>query len=112
LDHGRVNFEDEFTLIPVFLGLFGGVVTLMLAMTEKRTSTDFFIFFWTMLLMIWVGVMGLGLHVNADLSETGEQIVWERFIRGAPVMAPMLFANMGLLGLITMVGAEVQKREA
>jgi hypothetical protein len=27
----------------------------------------------------------------------------ERFLRGAPIMAPMLFANMGLIGLIVLL---------
>lgn len=62
------------------------------------------------MLMVWVGVMGMGLHINFDLPE-GPQggINTERLIRGAPVMAPMLFANMGLLGIISMVGAEVYR---
>ena len=109
VDHARTNFEDFFVYIPVVLGFFGTCITLLIANYEKHTKWDYFIFFWVMILMIWVGVMGLGLHINADLPE-GPQggINTERFIRNAPVMAPMLFANMGLLGLIAMVGAEIQ----
>lgn len=111
LDHGRTQFEDIFVWIPVVLGLFGAIVTTLLAIYQQRTSTDFFIFFWVMMLMVLVGVFGVGLHINADLPEGGAEggIVTERFIRRAPVMAPMLFANMGLLGIITMVGAEVSE---
>ena len=61
-----------------------------------------------MLLMLAVGVIGLGLHVNADLPEGEPGIQVERFIRGAPVMAPMLFAIMGSFGLITMIDAPVE----
>lgn len=112
VDHSRTNFDDFFVWIPVVLGLFGTIVTLILANYEEHSKWDYFIFFWVMMLMIWVGVMGLGLHINADLPE-GPQggINTERFIRNAPVMAPMLFANMGLLGLITMVGAEVKEED-
>ena len=112
IDHSRTEFEDFFVWIPVVLGIFGTVVTIVMATYERHTRADYFIFFWVMMLLIWVGVMGLGLHINADLPE-GPQggINTERFIRNAPVMAPMLFANMGLLGIIAMVGAEVDEKE-
>lgn len=112
LDHGRTDFENNFVWIPTFAGIFGTSITLIMAMYERHTTADYFIFFWVMLLMVWVGVMGMGLHINADLPE-GPQggINTERLIRGAPVMAPMLFANMGLLGIISMVGAEVYREE-
>lgn len=106
IDHSRTNFEDIFVWIPEILGLFASVVTITLALYKRPTASDYFIFFWTMMLMILVGVMGMALHINVDLPEGGEGIVLERFIRGAPPMAPMLFANMGLLGIITMVGAD------
>lgn len=65
-----------------------------------------------MMLMIGMGVLGSALHINPDLPE-GPQggLNTERFIRGAPVMAPLLFANMGILGIITMFGAEVEDEE-
>ena len=112
LDHGRTDFENNFVWIPTFAGIFGTCITLIMAMYERHTPSDYFIFFWVMMLMLWVGVMGMGLHINADLPE-GPQggINTERLIRGAPVMAPMLFANMGLLGIISMVGAEVYRAE-
>lgn len=111
LDHGRTDFEDVFVWIPVVTGTFGGIVTLMMAFYAQRSHADYFIFFWVMILMVIVGVVGLGLHINADLPETGREIVAERFIRGAPPLAPLLFANLGLLGIITMVGAEVKEQE-
>jgi hypothetical protein len=56
----------------------------------------------TMLLLIGVGVLGSALHVNANLIAEGT-IVGERFIRGAPFLAPLLFSNMGALGLIALL---------
>ena len=58
-----------------------------------------------MLLMIVVGVIGAVLHVLDDLIAAGTFVV-ERFIRGAPFLAPLLFANMGSLGLIVLLGPE------
>jgi len=107
LDHGRTDFEEIWVWIPVVIGLFGAVATTMMAIYEKHTESDYLIYFWVMLLQIATGVLGMGLHINADLPEGGSGIVIERFIRGAPLMAPMLFAIIGAFGLITMVDAEV-----
>lgn len=109
MDHGRTDFDNIFVWIPVIFGVFGTVATLLLALYEDRTSNDYLIFFWTMVAMIIVGVLGFGLHVNTDLAESSGKIVADRFIRGAPPLAPLLFANMGLLGIITMVGAETKE---
>lgn len=110
LDHARTGFESVYVWIPTTLGIFGSVTTTLMATYNKHSRADYFIFFWVMVLMIVIGVLGLGLHVNADLPESatgGIQI--ERFIRGAPPMAPMLFAIMGSFGLLTMVNAPVDE---
>lgn len=107
MDHGRTDFENIFVWIPVVFGIFGSVVTILMAVYEKRTTSDYLIFFWSMMLMVLVGVLGFGLHVNTDLAEGTGEVLRDRFIRGAPPLAPMLFANMGLLGIISMIGAEV-----
>jgi len=109
LDHGRTNYENIWVWTPVVLGVFGAVATTLMALYHRHTPADWFFFFVIMLLMIGIGVLGLGLHLNADLPEGGETIVVERLIRGAPVMAPMLFAIMGAFGVITMVGAETDE---
>jgi hypothetical protein len=61
-----------------------------------------------MLLMILVGVIGLGLHVREDLTSQGA-IVGERFLRGAPFLAPLLFADMGALGLAILLDPTEEK---
>jgi hypothetical protein len=52
-------------------------------------------------LLVLVGLAGAGLHVRADLTSE-RQIVVERFLRGAPFLAPLLYSNMGLMGLIAL----------
>ncbi len=111
MDHGRTDFEDVFVWIPVVTGVFATIVTLLMAIYPQRTSSDYQIFFWTMMMMIVVGVLGAGLHINADLAEGTGEVVTDRLIRGAPPMAPLLFANMAMLGLITMIGAEVSDED-
>lgn len=109
LDHARTNFESFWVLVPVVLGVFGAVVTTLMAVYSTHRRSDYFIFFWAMVLMILMGILGLGLHINADLPEGGAGLQMERFIRGAPVMAPMLFAIMGAFGLVTMIDAPVEE---
>ena len=55
-----------------------------------------------MVLLVVVGVVGFVLHIRFDLTAQNV-IVVERFLRGAPFLAPMLFANMGMVGLITLL---------
>jgi hypothetical protein len=55
-----------------------------------------------MRLLICVGGIGAALHVNTNLVAQ-VTIVPERFLRGAPLLAPLLFANMGLLGLAVLL---------
>ncbi len=108
LDHARTGFEDIFVWIPTGLGLFGSVTSTLMALYHEQRKSDYFIYFITMLVMIAVGVLGFGLHINADLPESAEGgLQVERFIRGAPPMAPMLFAIMGSFGLLTMIDAPV-----
>jgi hypothetical protein len=47
-------------------------------------------------------MIGAVLHIGANLIAQGT-IVAERFLRGAPVLAPLLFSNGGLLGLIVLL---------
>jgi hypothetical protein len=46
-----------------------------------------------------VGVLGFGLHLVADLRQPGATLVG-RILSGAPPMAPLLFPNLVILGLI------------
>ncbi len=55
-----------------------------------------------MVLMIAVGALGSGLHINQNLTASGT-VVGERFLRGAPFLAPLLFADIGTLGLIALL---------
>jgi hypothetical protein len=68
-----------------------------MAMIPKPKRGDILIYFLVMILLIVVGVLGTGLLILDNLTANG-QFVLERYIRGAPFLAPLLFANMGSLG--------------
>jgi hypothetical protein len=45
-----------------------------------------------------VGTYGFWLHLEADLTATGD--LWDRFVHGAPIFAPLLFPNIAALAAI------------
>jgi hypothetical protein len=102
LDHARANFENPWLWIPTIAGIFGTVVAVAIGVLEKPRRADLIVFTASMLLLIAVGLAGLLLHVDTNLIAQGT-IIEERFIRGAPFLAPLLFANMGTLGLIALL---------
>ncbi len=69
---------------------------------REMTRGDVAVYGGAMAALILVGAVGSALHVLDNLTSTGE-IVGERFLRGAPFLAPLLFANMGTLGLIVLL---------
>jgi hypothetical protein len=105
LDHARTGFVNPWLWVPTAAGVFGTVVAAAMGMIERRRRVDLAIYAGAMLLMIAVGVVGAVLHVVVDLTAAGAFVV-ERFIRGAPFLAPLLFANMGSLGLFVLLGPE------
>ena len=102
LDHARTGFENPWLWVPTAAGTFGSIVAVGLGAIERPRRPDILVFVGTMVLLMLVGVSGAVLHILRNLTAEGA-IVGERFLRGAPFLAPLLFANMGALGLIALV---------
>ena len=102
LDHARTDFTNPWLWIPTGVGIFATVVAVALGAMEKPIRADFLIYALAMVLMILVGFTGSGLHVAQNLTSQGA-VVGERFVRGAPPLAPLLFADIGAIGLIAML---------
>jgi len=102
LDHGRAQFENPWLWPPIAVGVFAAVVALGLATLDRPQANDVRVYMAAMVLLILTGVVGFVLHVRFDLT-VQRVFVPERFLRGAPVLAPLLFANMGLVGLIALL---------
>jgi hypothetical protein len=105
LDHARTGFVNPWLWLPTGVGVFATVIAGTLGAIENRRRADLILYTGTMLLMIAVGIIGAVLHVLDDLTASGSFLL-ERFIRGAPFLAPLLFANMGSLGLFVLLGPE------
>jgi hypothetical protein len=101
-DHARTGFENPWLWVSAGVGIFGSAVPVGMGALEDPQRSDYAIFLGAMLALILLGMTGLILHVRHDLIAEG-QIVIERFIRGAPFLAPMLFADMGGLGIIALL---------
>lgn len=101
LDHGRFNFENLWVWLPTVVGVFATVATITWGMLKEPSRGDTAVYVAAQVAMILVGVIGLLLHVETDLT-TRNIIVPERFLRGAPFLAPMLFADMGALALLVL----------
>ena len=108
LDHARTGFVGSGVWFATAVGIFGMVSAVAMGAIEQPTRLDLMTYVAAMGLLIITGPMGAWFHVQADLTASGA-IVIERFLRGAPFLAPMLYTNMGLLGLLALV--ETVERE-
>lgn len=102
LDHARTGFVNPWVWVPLIAGVFATIVAVYLGFLDKPGKADLLTYIGAMALLIVVGVIGAILHVQADLT-ADSKFVLERFLRGAPFMAPMQFSNLGLLGLIVLL---------
>jgi hypothetical protein len=108
LDHARTDFSNPWLWLPTAVGVFATVVAVGLGVIDKPIRGDVLTFILAMLLMMLVGGLGLWLHVREDLTSEGV-IVGERFVRGAPFLAPLLFADMGVFGMAALLDPTEEK---
>ncbi len=101
-DHARTEFENSFLWIPTVVGVFAAVVAVGLGALRRPKRADLTVYVTAMLMMIVTGLLGALLHIGDNLTSRGV-IVAERFISGAPFLAPLLFANTGLFGLVALL---------
>lgn len=102
LDHARTDFDNPWLWLPTAIGIFGTVVAVVVGTMEQPRRGDLITYIVAMLLLILVGMLGVLLHIQRNLAMENT-IVVERFVRGAPFLAPMLFADMGALGLVVLL---------
>ena len=102
LDHARTDFLNPWLWLPTAVGVFSAVVAFVLVLFREIKKQDVVVYVAAMGLMMAVGLIGLVLHISENLTPEG-LVIQERFIRGAPFLAPTLYANMGLLGLLVLL---------
>lgn len=110
LDHARTDFTNPWLWVPTAVGVFATIVAVILGAIDKPSRGDIWTYLIAMLLMIGVGVLGSVLHVDQNLTSRGT-IVGERFLRGAPILAPLLFADIGAIGLVVLLDPKESRSE-
>ena len=110
LDHARHPWDNPWLWLPLVVGVFATAVSAgMGAISRELTPEDVTIYIAAMVMLIVVGVVGAYFHIQADLTSQST-IVPERFLRGAPFMSPLLFSNMGIVGLFALLSPEENGR--
>jgi hypothetical protein len=98
LDHAQNGFARPAEWVSVGAAAFGSsflLVTLLRPQEPRLALLTLAV----LAAQVAIGVLGFGLHLSADLRRPG--VTWpERLIHGAPVFAPLLFADLALLGAI------------
>ncbi|KAA3656320.1 MAG: hypothetical protein DWQ04_31465 [Chloroflexi bacterium] len=103
LDHARHGFENPWLWLPLGIGVFATVVSAGIGGVKGELNRgDIWTYTLAMVLLILVGMLGTWFHVQANFIGTST-IVAERFLRGAPFLSPLLYSNMGLLGLMVLL---------
>lgn len=102
IDHARTNFENPWLWLPTFSGVFAVVVSAVMGFIERPTPADRWTYSAALIILTIVGLIGAYQHAESNLTSQGVFIV-ERFLRGAPLMGPLLFSNMGLLGFLVLL---------
>ena len=102
LDHARIRFDNVWVWLPVAAALFGFTTSLCLGILRRPNPGDVVVHSVAMLLLILVGIVGFVLHAESSLTTSGLVVV-ERFLRGSPILAPLLFCNVGLMGLLALL---------
>ena len=104
IDHAQYGYTF-YKMIPIIFGLFASSVVLYLAVSKEWTRGDENVYLWTMIIAVIVGVLGFGFHLTSDLAGTGVFSL-ERILAFAPVLAPLLFSDLGMLGLLVVAEEE------
>lgn len=98
-DHAQNGFFDRREWIPVIsAALAVGFLTTAVFVWRDRAVRV--VCAWVMLLQIVVGVIGFLLHARANWLHGVSESVWENFVFGAPVFAPLLFPNLAALAAL------------
>jgi hypothetical protein len=97
-DHAQNGFFSPAEWVPVVAGAFAvGSLVAVLAVDVNRP------FIWlcvgVMATQVAVGLLGFFEHARADLAPTIKAL-WENIVYGAPVFAPLLFADLALLACL------------
>jgi hypothetical protein len=97
-DHAQNGFFNPLEWVPVASSAIA-VGFLLVPFLMRVNQTYVRLCALVLLVQAIVGVLGFGFHAAADLRQPGGTL-FDRILSGAPPMAPLLFPNLVILGLI------------
>lgn len=97
-DHARTGFTNLYTWIPLYMGIFATIILLLQAYSKPEHGLSLLLGT-TMILSFTVGLLGFAFHLSADLAGRGS-ILWSRVFYQAPGLAPLLFCDLGIWGVL------------
>lgn len=109
LDHARLGFNPIYTLIPIVSGTLALLACFHLAYSQANRMENR-IFLSILVLNMIVGLLGFGFHALGDYAGT-KTIVWARFLYRNPLLGPLLFCNLSLLGGLSLLPESHLKSE-
>lgn len=101
LDHARLGFIPSYTLIPLVTGTLAALSCFYMAYGQPNQK-EVYICLSVLSLNLLVGVVGFGFHLLGDLAGT-QTIVWARILYRNPLLGPLLFCNLALLGALSLL---------
>lgn len=101
LDHARLGFIPSYTLIPIVTGTMAAVTCFYMAYSQPN-RTETYICLSVLTLNLLVGILGFGFHLVGDLAGT-QTIVWARLLYRNPLLGPLLFCNLAMLGGLSLL---------
>lgn len=99
LDHAQNGFWAPAEWLSVAAGAVGGVALIGRALTREDRSSERYFVWGVLAAMVAISVLGTTLHLAADLRPRNVSVL-DRFRYGAPIFAPMLFADLAALGAL------------
>ena len=108
-DHAQNGLFSAVEWVPVISASYASTFLLVALNTKSRS------FLWAcvglQLAQIVVGIVGFTLHLRSNLSH-GTAPVLDRFLFGAPIFAPLLFADLAVLAAIGLLNSLRVQRDS
>jgi hypothetical protein len=110
LDHAQNGFFYKTEWISVFAAAVG-VGFLGVAFFANKDENFLRATLGVMVFEVLVGLLGFGLHLNASLTGVGADLA-DKIVYGAPIFAPLLFANIAVLAGLGIWGMMADSQQA
>lgn len=108
LDHARLGFMPSYTLIPLVTGTLAAVTCFYMAFGQP-IQKEVYICLFVLSLNLLTGILGFGFHLIGDLAGT-QTIDWARILYRNPLLGPLLFCNLALLGGLSLLPESVVRQ--